>query len=149
VKLEELDLRAYISEPDRGRRKWTARRAEEQALKRREQAAVYRNRRRRRGRRSKALHRKRVQLVGRSFEHVLDDGGTRRVYLRGRENIAKRYPRPHGCHSVTVSADQRYCHVVGRFCNNAKVADDGAIRPVSRPLVRYSFGPSGSAKPCS
>jgi hypothetical protein len=30
-------------------------------------------------------------LVERSFEHVLDDGGMRRVYLRGRENIAKRY----------------------------------------------------------
>ena len=27
----------------------------------------------------------------RSFEHVLDDGGMRRVHLRGRENIAKRY----------------------------------------------------------
>jgi hypothetical protein len=52
---------------------------------------VYRNRRRRRGRRSKALHRKRGELVERSFEHVLDDGGMRRVHLRGRENIAKRY----------------------------------------------------------
>ncbi len=30
-------------------------------------------------------------MVERSFEHVLDDGGMRRVYLRGRENIAKRY----------------------------------------------------------
>ena len=31
------------------------------------------------------------ELVERSFEHVLDDGGMRRVHLRGRENITKRY----------------------------------------------------------
>ena len=30
-------------------------------------------------------------MVERSFEHVLDDGGMRRVHLRGREKIAKRY----------------------------------------------------------
>jgi hypothetical protein len=52
---------------------------------------VYRNRRRRRSPRSKRLHRQRAERVERSFEHVLDDGGMRRVYLRGRENIAKRY----------------------------------------------------------
>jgi transposase len=91
VNLEEVELRGYASEPDRGRQKWTAKPAEQQAFKRAEQAAVYRNRRRRKGNRSKRLHRKRGELVERSFEHVLDDGGMRRVYLRGRENIAKRY----------------------------------------------------------
>ncbi len=91
VNLEEVELRGYVSEPDRGRRKWTARGVAEQAFKRIEQAAVYRNRRRRKGERSKRLHRKRSELVERSFEHVLDDGGMRRVHLRGRENIAKRY----------------------------------------------------------
>lgn len=91
VNLEEVELRGYVSEPDRGRRNWTARSAAEQAFKRAEQAAVYRNRRRRKGNRSKRLHRKRAELVERSFEHVLDDGGMRRVHLRGRENIAKRY----------------------------------------------------------
>jgi transposase len=91
VNLEEVELRGYVSEPDRGRQKWTAKQAEQQAFKRAEQAAVYHNRRRRKGNRSKRLHRKRGELVERSFEHVLDDGGMRRVYLRGRENIAKRY----------------------------------------------------------
>jgi transposase len=91
VNLEEVELRGYVSEPDRGRQNWRAKNAEQQAFKRAEQAAVYRNRRRRRGPRSRALHRKRGELVERSFEHVLDDGGMRRVYLRGRENIAKRY----------------------------------------------------------
>jgi len=91
VDLEAVDVRGYLSEPDRGRRNWTARSAAERAFKRTEQAAVYRNRRRRKGPRSKRLHRKRSELVERSFAHVLDDGGMRRVHLRGRENIAKRY----------------------------------------------------------
>jgi len=91
VNLEEVDLRGYLSEADRGRRKWTARGCQQQAFKRAEQAAVYRNRRRRKGARSKRLSRKRGELLERSFEHVLDDGGMRRAHLRGRENIAKRY----------------------------------------------------------
>lgn len=91
VNLEELDLRGYIAEPDRGRQRWTADNPQEQESKRRAQQAVYRNRRRRRGRRSKALHRRRGEYVERTFEHVLDDGGMRRVWLKGREKIAKRY----------------------------------------------------------
>ena len=63
VNLEEVDLRGYVSEPDRGRQKWTAKSAAEREFKRQAQQAVYRNRRRRRGRRSKALHRKRSELV--------------------------------------------------------------------------------------
>jgi transposase len=91
VNLEELDLRGYVSEPDRGRQKWTGTSAAARAFKRQAQRAVYRNRRRRRSPRSKRLHRQRAERVERSFEHVLDDGGMRRVHLRGRENIAKRY----------------------------------------------------------
>ncbi len=91
VNLEEVELRGYIAEPDRGRQKWTAKDPQEQEHKRAAQAAVYANRRRRKGARSKRLHRKRGELVERSFEHVLDDGGMRRVHLRRRENVSKRY----------------------------------------------------------
>jgi transposase len=91
VNLEELDIRGYIAEPDRGRQRWTARDPEEQELKRQAQRAVYRNRRRRRGAHSKRLHRRRGEYVERTFEHVLDDGGMRRVWLKGRVKIAKRY----------------------------------------------------------
>ena len=35
--------------------------------------------------------RKRAELVERSFAHVLDRGGMRRAWLRGRENVHKRY----------------------------------------------------------
>jgi len=89
--LETVEVRGYVSEPDRGTRRWTAKDPEQQKVKRKEQAAVYRNRRRLRGERSKRLHRKRGELVERAFEHVLDDGGMRRVHLRGRENVHKRY----------------------------------------------------------
>lgn len=89
--LEAMELRGYISEPDRGRRRWAAHNAEDREFKRAEQRAVYRNRRRRRGERSKRLHRKRGELVERTFDHMLDDGGMRRAHLRGREKITKRY----------------------------------------------------------
>lgn len=91
VDLEDMELRGYISEPDRGPRHWTAEGVAEQAYKRAEQAAVYRNRRRRRGDRSKRLHRRRGEFVERTFDHVLDDGGMRRAHLRGHEKITKRY----------------------------------------------------------
>jgi len=91
VNLEELDLRGYLSEPERGRQKWTARDSQAQEFKRQEQAAVYRNRRRRKGARSKGLHRRRGELVERPFDHLLDDGGMRRTHLKGRLKVAKRY----------------------------------------------------------
>lgn len=91
VNLEELDIRGYIAEPDRGRQRWTPADPREQEFERQAQRAVYRNRRRRRGAHSKRLHRRRGEYVERTFEHVLDDGGMRRVWLKGREKIAKRY----------------------------------------------------------
>jgi Transposase DDE domain len=53
--------------------------------------AVYANRRRLKSGVGRAAMRKRGELVERSFAHVLDRGGIRRAWLRGRENIAKRY----------------------------------------------------------
>ena len=35
--------------------------------------------------------RQRAELVERSFAHILDRGGMRRTWLRGRENVHKRY----------------------------------------------------------
>ncbi len=83
VDLEELAIRSYVSEPDRGARKWKD--------KQREQSAVYANRRRTRGNRGKALHRKRRELVERSFAHTLETGAMRRAHVRGHNNVRKRY----------------------------------------------------------
>ena len=80
--IQDLGLRTYISEPDRGRQKWEG--------KAEAQAAVYANRRRSRRAKSKRLHRLRSERVERSFAHMYETGGMRRVHLRGRENILKR-----------------------------------------------------------
>lgn len=80
--LEERGTRTYISEPERGGRKW---KDQPEAQK-----AVYANRRRIRGERGKKLLRKRGELLERPFEHYLEAGGMRRTYLRGHGNIMKR-----------------------------------------------------------
>ncbi len=78
----ERGLRSYVSEPNRGRRKWKN--------KRDAQKATYANRRRIRGKRGKRLLRARGEKLERGFAHMLETGGLRRVHVRGREEIRKR-----------------------------------------------------------
>ena len=54
--------------------------------------AVYNNRARLRSGAAKEAFRLRAELVERSFALTLDRGGMRRAWLRGRENLHKRYP---------------------------------------------------------
>lgn len=75
--------RTYVSEPARGRRDWHD---QEEA-----RDATHANRRRIKGRRGRALMRRRGEILERTFAHTLETGGMRRVFLRGRENILKRY----------------------------------------------------------
>ena len=82
VALAELDIRSYISEPARGRRRWKDKEAARNA--------VYRNRRRIRGERGRRLLRRRGERLERPFAHAYETGHLRRVYLRGRSNILKR-----------------------------------------------------------
>ena len=78
----DLNMRSYISEPDRGRRNWKG--------KPDEQKAVYANRRRIRGERGKRLLRQRGLMLEQPFAHTLETGAMRRVHLRHRDNILKR-----------------------------------------------------------
>jgi transposase len=82
VDLAALDLRTYIAEPDRGRRRW---KNEIDA-----RAAVYANRRRIRGTRGLALRRRRSERLERPNAHLYETGGMRRTHLRGHTNILKR-----------------------------------------------------------
>jgi transposase len=75
-------VRSYLPEPDRGRRKWDDKAAE--------QKRTYENRRRTKGQRGKKLQKIRSELTERTFAHMYETGGMRRVHLRGRENILKR-----------------------------------------------------------
>jgi transposase len=80
--LVEVGVRTVIAEPERKRQKWSG-----QSMA---QAAVYANRRRMDTQTAKALMRRRGELIERSFAHLYDTGGMRRVHLRGKNNIAKR-----------------------------------------------------------
>ena len=53
--------------------------------------AVYANRARLKSGIGRETMRRRGELVERSFAHILDRGGMRRAWLRGRENVHKRY----------------------------------------------------------
>ena len=53
--------------------------------------AVYANRNRLRSAVGKAAMRRRAEIVERSFAHNLERGGMRRTWLRGRDNVHKRY----------------------------------------------------------
>jgi transposase len=79
------ELKTCISEPKlRGRRNLR----DKSPLARR---ALERNRRRVRSEYGKRLLKKRGETVERSFAHLHETGGMRRTWLRGRENIEKRY----------------------------------------------------------
>jgi transposase len=82
VDLAALDLRTYVAEPARGRRKWKRKAAARDA--------VYANRRRIRGTRGLALQRRRSERLERPNAHLYETGGMRRTHLRGHANILKR-----------------------------------------------------------
>ena len=82
VRLKASGKRSYVSEPNRGRRSWKRNPEAQQP--------TYLNRRRMRGNRGTRLSKRRGEKVERSFAHMLETGGMRRVHVRGRENVRKR-----------------------------------------------------------
>ena len=82
VALATLGLRSYVSEPDRGRRRWRGKLAVRDA--------VYANRRRIRRPRGRRLLRQRGERLERPHAHLYETGRLRRVHLRGHANIRKR-----------------------------------------------------------
>jgi len=81
----DWDVRTYIAEKkEKHERVWT----DKPEAQRR---AFHANRRRVRGRRGRALQRLRSEYVERSFAHSCETGGARRSWLRGFENVRKRY----------------------------------------------------------
>ena len=94
--LGDLDRRGYMTcIPERrskGRRRWKrlAREVGHEEARRR-QRAFYTNRRRLKSSLGKRLLRKRGETVERSFAHACETGAMRRLHLRGRQNISKRY----------------------------------------------------------
>ncbi len=91
----ELDVRSYVSEPQRGRRKWGGRT--------RQRDAVYGNRRRIKGKRGKRLMKLRAEKFERSFAHCYETGGMRRAHLKGRENVLKRLLIQVGAFNLSIA----------------------------------------------
>ena len=83
VELAKMEVRSYVAEPDRGPRNWDGKPAEKQA--------VYGNRRRIQGERGKRLQRQRGERIERNFAHQFDTGGLDRLYVRGLENVHKKF----------------------------------------------------------
>jgi transposase len=83
VGLAELGVRTYVAEPERGARNWESKPAEKEA--------VYANRRRIQGERGKRLQRQRGERIERNFAHQFDTGGLDRLYVRGLENVHKKF----------------------------------------------------------
>ena len=89
VGLHERDVRGYVAEPKRKRRRWKGKRTsaaqqrdaqQRDAQQRDAQQQLYANRRRLRGRRNKALQAKRAELSERTHAHLYETGGMRRVH---------------------------------------------------------------------
>ena len=100
--LHQQGVRSYIPEPDRGRRHW------DKEGKAEEQKRTYENRRRVKGDRGKQLQKKRSELAERSFAHLYDTGGMRRVHLRGRDNILKRLLVQAAAFNISLLLRQRF-----------------------------------------
>ena len=77
------EVRSYLAEPDRGVRNWDGKGAEKEA--------AYGNRRRIQGNRGKRLQRQRGERIERNFAHQFDTGGLDRLYVRGLENVHKKF----------------------------------------------------------
>jgi transposase len=130
VQLDEQGVRSYVSEPDRGRRHW-----EDKAV---EQKQVYANRRRLRGKRSQRLQRKRGELGERSFAHMYRTGGIRRLYLRGRHNIAKRLVVHGAAFNLSLVMRKRYGVGKPRCLQGLATHLAGPLAALDRVLRRFS-----------
>lgn len=126
--LEAAEIRGYVSEPKRGRRRWKG--------KKEAQAAVYANRRRVTGRRGRRLMRQRGERIERTFAHCYETGGMRRVHLRGHQNILKRL-LVHGAGYNLALAMRKLCGAgVPRAWANLSRAMKMSVRVIFRLLGR-------------
>jgi transposase len=124
--LEELGIRAYVSEPRRPRRKWKGKEEERRRL--------HANRRRVQGVRGKRLMRRRGELIERPFAHGLETGGMRRVHLKGRDNILKRLLIHMGTANLGLLLRTRFDMGTPRSLQGAGKGGESGSRPRRGPV---------------
>jgi transposase len=139
VQLTQQDMRAYISEPKRGRRRWKG--------KQQARAAVYANRRRIRGDRGLQLLRKRGEFLERPFAHALETGAMRRVFLRGSENIRKRALVHVGGLNLGILMRKVLGAGTPRGLQGRLAAVLALLRHHLRPILRLLKGPIAPSTP--
>jgi transposase len=83
VGFAEMGIRTYVAEPERGARNWDGKQAEKET--------VYAKLRRIQGERGKRLQRQRGERIERNLAHQFDTGGLDRLYVRGTENVHKKF----------------------------------------------------------
>ena len=132
--VKERGQRSYVSEPNRGRRKWKN--------KRDAQKATYGNRRRIRGERGKRLLRQRAEKLERTFAHLLESGGLRRVHLRGQEEIRKRMLLHTAAFNLSLMMRRRFGFGTPRGLQGLAAAA-AALMDASARLPAAIFGPIG------
>jgi transposase len=116
VALDEMDVRSYVAEPDRGTRNWDGNGAAK--------TAVYANRRRIQGERGKRLQRQRGERIERNFAHQFDTGGLDRLYVRGRENVHKKFLLQAAACNLALLMRSRY------GAGKPKAAHDRAVEAI-------------------
>jgi transposase len=121
VGMVELEVRSYIAEPDRGPRKWDGKEAEK--------AAVYGNRRRVKGDRGKRMQRQRGEKIERNFAHQFDTGGLDRLWVRGLENVHKKFLIQAAACNLALLLRSRY------GSGKPKAAHDRAAKAILMILV--------------
>ena len=117
--LAAMGVRSYAREPARGRRAWDG---DADA-----RDAVYANRRRVKGERGRRLLRSRGERIERTSAHCYETGGMRRLYLRGRANVAKRVLMHAAAFNVGLLMRVRYGLRKPRSCSRAAAAARAAI----------------------
>lgn len=144
--LFDAGVRTYIPEPDRGVRHWRGKAVE--------QKRTYQNRRRVRGNRGKRLQKIRSELTERSFAHMYETGGLRRVHLRGRDNVLKRLLVQAAAFNLSLIL--RKALGVGKPRQLQGLSDEllglfervaTSLKPVLEALNRISRRPSNFARP--
>jgi transposase len=123
-------IRTYMSEKDESQKRvWTDKPAEQEQ-------AFRNNRRRIRGRRGRRFRRLRRVLCERSFAHTCETGGGRRSWLRGLENVAKRYVIHAAAHNLGVILRKLFGVGTPRSLQDRAVAACAALLAVAKGLWR-------------
>src|SRR5450432_4182492 len=121
VGMAALEVRSYVAEPDRGPRNWDGKQAEK--------AAVYGNRRRIEGDRGKRMQRQRGERIERNFAHQFDTGGLDRLWVRGLENVHKKFLIQAAACNLALLLRSRY------GSGKPKAAHDRAAKAILMILV--------------